>query len=98
MSPEILKWSTRSRRTLESDEVRTILEADQRNIDLHVFVKKDDADGTEFYYLGKAHPDQKSAVQASMVDKNGTSISVVHMNLVLEHSVESKLYGYLTRA
>lgn len=40
VSPEILKWSTRSRRTLESDEVRTILEADQRNIDLHVFVKK----------------------------------------------------------
>jgi superfamily II DNA or RNA helicase len=97
VSPEVLKWSTRSRRTLESDEVRTIIEADQRNIELHVFVKKDDADGTEFYYLGKAHPDQKSAVQASMVDKNGTSISVVHMDLVLEHSVESKLYGYLTR-
>ncbi|MEK4344419.1 DEAD/DEAH box helicase [Paenibacillus sp. FSL P4-0184] len=97
VSPEVLKWSTRSRRTLESDEVRTILEADQRNIDLHVFVKKDDSDGTEFYYLGKAHPDQKSAVQASMVDKNGTSISVVHMDLVLERSVESKLYGYLTR-
>lgn len=97
ISPQVLKWSTRSRRTLESDEVRTILEADLRKIDLHVFVKKDDADGTEFYYLGKAHPDQKNAVQASMVDKNDTSISVVHMDLVLEHSVESKLYEYLTR-
>lgn len=97
VSPGILKWSTRSRRTLESNEVKTILEADQRKIDLHVFVKKDDADGTEFYYLGKAHPDQKSAVQGEMLDKNGTSISVVHMDLVLERSVESKLYGYLTR-
>lgn len=98
VNSEVLKWSTRSRRTLESEEVRTIIEADRRMIDLHVFVKKDDAEGTEFYYLGKAHPDQNSAVQSSMLDKNGDSISVVHMNLILERSVESKLYGYLTES
>jgi hypothetical protein len=98
VSPEILKWSTRSRRTLESEEVRTIIDADSQLIDLHVFVKKDDAEGTEFYYLGKAHPDQNSAVQASMLDKDGNSISVVHMNLILERSVESKLYAYLTES
>ena len=98
INSEVLTWSTRSRRTLESEEVKTILEADRLKIDLHVFVKKDDADGTEFYYLGKAHPDQKSAVQASMLDKNNESISVVHMNLLLENSVESKLYGYLTKS
>lgn len=98
ISPEILKWSTRSRRTLESEEVKTILEADHLKIDLYLFVKKDDADGTEFYYLGKVHPDPKSAVQASMLDKNGNSISVVHMNLVLENPVESKLYRYLTKS
>ncbi|WP_339292458.1 DEAD/DEAH box helicase [Paenibacillus sp. FSL W8-0187] len=98
INSEILKWSTRSRRTLESEEVRSIIEAGSRKIDLHVFVKKDDAEGTEFYYLGKAHPDQDSAVQASMLDKNGDSISVVHMNLILEHSIESKLYRYLTQS
>ncbi|MCJ8014183.1 DEAD/DEAH box helicase [Paenibacillus sp. KQZ6P-2] len=98
VSSEVLKWSTRSRRTLESEEVKTIIEADDRMIDLHVFVKKDDAEGTEFYYLGKAHPDQESAVQAYMLDKNDEFIPVVHMNLVLERSIESKLYGYLTES
>ncbi|MEK3712753.1 DUF3427 domain-containing protein [Paenibacillus sp. FSL R7-0333] len=98
INAEVLTWSTRSRRTLESEEVKTILEADRLKIDLHVFVKKDDAEGTEFYYLGKAHPDQSSAVQASMLDKNNESISVVHMNLLLENAVESKLYGYLTKS
>lgn len=98
INPEILMWSTRSRRTLDSEEVRTILEADRLKIDLHVFVKKDDADGTEFYYLGKAHPDKKSAVQATMLDKSNNSISVVHMNLQLENPVENKLYGYLTKS
>lgn len=97
-NPQILKWSTRSRRTLESEEVKVILEAEKLQIDLHVFVKKDDAEGTEFYYLGKAKPDQSSAVQASMLDKNGETISVVHMNLLLERPVESKLYHYLTES
>ncbi|WP_328802275.1 DEAD/DEAH box helicase [Paenibacillus sp. LX16] len=97
ISPEILKWSTKNRRTLESEEVQTIIKADQLKIDLHLFVKRNDADGIEFYYLGKVHPGQNSAYQATMLDKNGNSISVVHMNLVLENSVESKLYGYLTK-
>lgn len=97
INPEVLKWSTRSRRTTMSEEVRMILEADQEGIELHVFVKKDDAEGTEFYYLGRAHYDGKSAVDSTMSDNNGNSIPVVHMNLVLEHPVESKLYGYLTR-
>lgn len=97
INSEILKWSTRSRRTIESEEVKMILEADNLKIDLHVFVKKDDAEGTEFYYLGKAHPDWGSAVQATMLDKNNESISVVHMNLVLEQAVESRLYAYLIK-
>lgn len=98
INTEVLMWSTKNKRKLESKEVKTILEADRLEIDLHVFVKKDDADGTEFYYLGKAHPDQKTAVQASMLDKNNKSISVVHINLLLENAVESKLYGYLTKS
>lgn len=97
INPEVLKWSTRSRRTTKSEEVRMIMEADQEGIELHVFVKKDDAEGTEFYYLGRAHYDGKSAVDSTMSDKEGNSIPVVHMNLVLEHAVESKLYGYLVR-
>ncbi|GAB6928881.1 hypothetical protein JCM10914A_28640 [Paenibacillus sp. JCM 10914] len=96
ISPDVLKWSTRSRRTLESDEVRTIIQADELDINLHVFIKKDDAEGSEFYYIGKAHPDPQSAIQGTMLDKNGQSISVVHMNLILEHLVEGKLYKYLT--
>lgn len=97
INPEVLKWSTRSRRTTISPEVRMILDADQEGIELHVFVKKDDAEGTEFYYLGRAHYDGKSAVDSTMSDKDGNSIPVVHMNLVLENAVESKLYGYLVR-
>lgn len=96
INSEVLQWSTRSRRTLASEEVQLILDADREGIELHIFVKKDDAEGLEYYYLGQAHYDGKSAVESTMSDEKGNSIPVVHMNLVLENAVESKLYGYLT--
>ena len=49
-----LKWYTRSNRTLGSEEVQKIIEAKENNIDIHIFVKKDNDEGSDFYYLGKA--------------------------------------------
>jgi superfamily II DNA or RNA helicase/HKD family nuclease len=95
LSQDILKWSTRSNRTLESQEVQTIIEARERNIDLHIFVKKDDDEGTDFYYLGKATPDKNNIEQAIMKVENGRELPVVHMNLIMENPVENKLYHYL---
>ncbi|MFD0048949.1 DUF3427 domain-containing protein [Actinomycetes bacterium NPDC127524] len=91
LSPDILKWYTRSNRTLGSNEVQTIIQSKENEIDLHIFVKKDDDEGSDFYYLGKASPDQSSVQQ----DKMQGGQPVVHMNMVMETSIESKLYHYL---
>ncbi|MBT2570036.1 DEAD/DEAH box helicase [Planococcus sp. ISL-110] len=96
ISPEIFTWSTRSNRTLESAEVKTIIRAAENNIDLHLFIKKDDDEGGDFYYLGQAFPDKTSVEQALMKDKNSKDIPVVHMQLALENTVESKLYHYIS--
>ncbi|ANU09686.1 NgoFVII family restriction endonuclease [Planococcus antarcticus DSM 14505] len=95
ISPEIFKWSTRSNRTLASGEVKTIIDAAENNIDLHLFIKKDDDEGGDFYYLGQALPDKENIEQALMTDKNLKEIPVVHMHLALENTVESKLYHYI---
>jgi len=95
LSPEVLKWSTRSNRTLESQEVKTIIESEEKGIDLHIFVKKDDDEGTDFYYLGKATPDKNNIEQAIMKDSKGKKLPVVHMNLVMENPIENKLYNYI---
>ena len=95
INPEIFKWSTRSNRSLASEEVKTIINAKEKNIDLHLFVKKDDDEGGDFYYLGQVTPDQNMIEQSLMEDKNGKEIPVVHMNMVLENGVESKLYKYI---
>ena len=95
LNPEVLKWFTRSNRTLRSEEIQTIIHAAENNIDVHIFVKKDDDEGSDFYYLGKAIPDQKTVQQAAMQDKNGKELPVVHMNMVMERSIDNQLYNYI---
>ncbi|CBT77369.1 putative ATP-dependent helicase [Glutamicibacter arilaitensis Re117] len=91
VDPSHLRWFTRSRRTLTSDEVRRIV---NNEVDLHVFVKKDDAEGTEFFYLGKA--DSRNAQQAKMAGKDNEPLDVVTMDLHFEDSIDSALYDYLS--
>ncbi|CAM3187044.1 DEAD/DEAH box helicase [Filibacter tadaridae] len=95
LNPELLKWYTRSNRSLRSQEVQKIIHSDDNNIDIHIFVKKDDDEGTDFYYLGQGYPDKSSVEEDRMTDKNGKDLPVVHMNMAMEQAVEGKLYHYL---
>jgi len=95
LSRDILRWFTRSNRTLESKEVQTIIEAETNQTDLHIFIKKDDDEGTEFYYLGEAHPDKSSVQQRKMLNNKGKELPVVEMELLLDNPVERQLYNYL---
>src|SRR5699024_3127506 len=46
LSPEIFKWYTRSNRTIKSGEVQKIIRAEKEARDIHIFVKKDDDEGS----------------------------------------------------
>lgn len=95
LSENIFKWYTRSNRTLESPEVQKIIHAYEEEIDIHIFVKKDDGEGTDFYYLGEGFPDKSTVKEGRMLDNKGTDLPVVHMHMLMEHAVENKLYRYL---
>ncbi|WP_411954222.1 DUF3427 domain-containing protein [Alkalibacillus sp. S2W] len=96
LSPDVFKWYTRSNRSLKSHEVQNIIHAQDQGIDIHIFLKKDDDEGKDFYYLGQATPDRETVVEDKMVDKHGKQIPVVHMNMLLEEPVDYHLYKYLT--
>lgn len=87
--PSQLRWASKANRTLQSNEIQQILEQDY---DLHVFVKKDDADGLDFFYLGegKIH----SPVETTQKNKEGKSIPIVEMTVDLASPVETALYDY----
>ncbi|SJN21191.1 DNA/RNA helicase of DEAD/DEAH box family [Microbacterium esteraromaticum] len=88
-----LHWFTRSRRTLQSGEVKAIVE---NRIPLHLFAKKDDAEGTDFYYLGEAR--SSNAQQTKMPESDGAPLDVVTMTLGMESPLEQSLYEYLVGA
>lgn len=89
IDPSTMVWSSKSNRTLDSEDVRAILED---RVDLHVFVKKDDAEGADHYYLGKAassHPRQ-----ITMTNDNGAQLPAVKMVLRFEQPIDSALFDY----
>ncbi|WP_291479070.1 DEAD/DEAH box helicase [Corynebacterium sp.] len=86
-----INWFTKSRTSLKSKRENDIA---NNKFPLHVFVKKDDVEGSDFFYLGKAHA--RDASDTHISDKNGNDVSIVNMKLDLETPVDPALYGYLT--
>jgi superfamily II DNA or RNA helicase len=91
-SPRIFSWMTRSRLTLESPEVRKLINAERDGIDMRLFVKKSDSEGSDFYYFGRVRPiDWRQTVQR---DDHGNELPIVNFKLELEHPAQDDLYEY----
>lgn len=90
LNESAVHWFTRSRRTLQSKEVQAIVD---NKLPLHLFAKKDDAEGTDFYYLGQAR--SSDAVQTKMPGGEGEPLDVVTMTLGMNSPIEQSLYEYL---
>ncbi|SDZ56741.1 Superfamily II DNA or RNA helicase [Evansella caseinilytica] len=95
ISPEILKMFSKNSRTLNSAELQPIIYSEDNNVDIHVFVKKDDAEGRDFYYLGKAVVDRNSLEQTTIPTASGDR-PIVKMNLLMEYPIKHNMYHYLT--
>jgi hypothetical protein len=82
-------WYTKSQRTLKSPLERAIAAGEYR---LPVFVKKDDAEGSEFYYLGFATP--ADAEDTAMPGNAGKPVSVARMHLRFDKPIDAALFDY----
>jgi hypothetical protein len=81
-----MRWFSRSKRTLSSPEVKAIISG---SVDLHVFVKKDDSEGADFYYLGEAR-----SVDPEETTMNGSGVSTVRMLLRFERPIDAAMVDY----
>lgn len=89
LDPATMRWFSRSRRTLESKEVSLVVSG---AVQVHVFVKKDDAEGSDHYYLGQATAHE--AEETTMPDGDGRPLSVVTMLLKFETPIKQGLFDY----
>ncbi|WP_210502905.1 DUF3427 domain-containing protein [Nocardioides xinjiangensis] len=86
LDPSTMRWFSKSNRTLESKDVKQFVD---HRVDIHVFVKKDDAEGSDHYYLGKAKVAE--AVETRMA---GDGLPVVAMTLKFGEPIKQGLFDY----
>lgn len=84
-----LRWYTRAPRHLDSDEVKRLLKP---NMKLQIFVKRNDAAGKEFFYLGEG----KVLLDTVKEEKIGPKKkSTVGMDLLLKNPLAPSMYKIL---
>lgn len=87
-----MKWYTRAPRKLNSPEVRKIVDGNkEKTMEIFLFVKKSEDEGTDFYCLGNADIIQESVEQTTMPIK-GVNKDIVTMNLKLREPMKYSNY------
>jgi hypothetical protein len=86
---------SKSKRKISSPDVSTIINQKENKIRLPLFVKKSNAEGSDFYYLGNVRYKVDSAIEKQLPDDNGNLVSVVEMSFILDSPVEKSLYDYI---
>ncbi len=82
-------WESRSNRRLESNEIKAVINSTR----ILLFVKKQDGEGTDFYFMGDVSIVPDSIEQGSMPDSN---LPVVHFKFHIQQPVIDSLYQYIT--
>ena len=86
---------SKNKRKLTSPDVSQILDQTNSNMRIPLFVKKSNAEGNDFYYLGNMLVKKETAVEKMIVKEDGDKVTVVEMNFSLLSPVEKSLYDYL---
>jgi superfamily II DNA or RNA helicase len=89
LDPSHMRWFSRNRRTLKSPEVSLVA---QGKVKVFVFVKKDDAEGTEHYFLGSASAIE--AIETTMSGAKNQPLPVVQIVLRFDQPVRQGLFDY----
>ncbi len=89
------EWMFKSKRNLNSPDVKAIKNY-KNGLRLPLFIKKNNDEGTEFYFMGDVTPIEDSFVQKSIPDEKGGEVSGVKVLYIMSHPVENDIYEYLT--
>ena len=87
-------WMSKSNRKINSNDVQAIL-GKNGAIRLPLFIKKNNDEGLDFYYMGEVSPELKQVEQTTMSNDNGKQISVVKIRFNLGSPVSTNMYEYL---
>lgn len=95
INEQIFSWMSRSRLTLNSKEIKEVINGLEVGMKYYLFIKKSDDEGNDFYYMGKVLPLRWE--QTEIPDDNGKMLPIVNFRMKMEHPVRSDIYEYITR-
>ena len=83
---------TRSKVKLESTEAQSIIHYNENNLKIHLFIKKSDDEGTDFYYIGQMEPFKWK--QTKIKNDDGECLDIVNFKYKLHNPVKEEIYKY----
>ncbi len=92
---QIFSWMTRSKLTLKSKEVLSLKNYKNNNLKVFLFVKKNDDEGTDFYYMGRVDPENPT--QKTIKGKHNEDLPIVNFKLRLKTPVRNDIYDYFVK-
>lgn len=87
-------WMSKSNRKINSNDVQSIL-GKNGPIRLPLFIKKNNDEGMDFYYMGDISPEMNQVEQTTMGNDSGKQVSVVKIRFNLASPVSPSMYNYL---
>ena len=87
-------WMSKSNRKIQSNDVQSIL-GKKGKIRLPLFIKKNNDEGQDFYFMGEVSPELESVEQTLMNSDSGKKVSVVKIRVNLKSPVSDVMYRYL---
>ena len=89
---EFLHWISKNGRTLNSKDVKTIIDSNKNDTQIYLFVRKnkDDSQAKEFYFLGRMYVTDK--YEEITMDSGHKAVKFLYK---LEEPVREELYDYI---
>ena len=82
-------WESRSNRKITSSEIQNVIQSKR----ILLFIKKENGEGSDFYYMGDAEIIEDSIQQSYMPN---SETPVVHFKFSMKQTIEDSIYQYLT--
>lgn len=96
INPNEFEWMSKSNRRLTSKDVQAIKNY-KTGLRLPLFIKINNDEGIEFYYMGDITPIDDSFEETTMLNDKGKKVPVVKMTFKMQIAVELNLYNYLNK-
>lgn len=87
---------SKSKRTLNSNDVQTAVNSDELGVKMFLFIRKSKDESKDFYYLGRIRHNAGGILKEFVMQN--TDATAVEIEYKLDTPVEKNLYDYITSA